>query len=129
MSAVLPLDFIARSGFEGPQIVLTWSGLNEADMDLFLILRKKISPSLDSTDGKTVLSETSPPFSLSFVDKDLEDGVVYYYTMFVRDTATGDVLTGANVQVSALALETQFFRKFLFELLPPLYRLADKGIL
>jgi len=128
--SVFPENLAARAGFEGPQIVVTWDNLDLTSIDGYKIMRKKVSYPVDADDGKLMVEEYGAgPFQTSFVDTEVETGEVYYYQMFTREIGTGDLKTGIIARVSALALETQFFRKRLFTLLPPLYTQADQGIM
>lgn len=124
----VPTAFSVRSAFEGPQIVMSWDPVAPNGISELRLLRKTGSFSVDDDDGKELIREFSPgPFSTTFVDRNVDDGTVYYYTLMVQDVITGFILFDSTTQKSALALDTSFFKKRMFALLPSLYRLADQG--
>lgn len=124
----LPKNFLARNGWEGPQVVLTWDALAEQAISQVRLLRKIGSYSIDPEDGKKLIAKVGGPYPKFFTDDEVESGVVYYYTLLVKELISGSFLLDSSVMKSVMPVFTGHFTKSMFTLMPPPHRLADQGM-
>lgn len=115
-----------RRGLEGPQFVLTWDAPEDlTNISQIVIRRKQYGFPRFITEGGEVFA--GPPAAGFLTDLDLAACRCYYYTAFTVMVG-GEVMYNSSVQVSELALETGFFARKLFELLPVAFVNGDKRL-
>jgi len=136
MPIVVDTDLLAqevtlRRGLEGPQLVLTWKApLDSASVDRIVVVRKKYEfAELPTAGGGQTIVFDGPPGDGSVTDiaPDIEPCRCYYYTVF-SVKADGEEHHDPSTQAADFAIETGFFAKKLFELLPDLYVVGDKRL-
>lgn len=128
LADALPANFALRNGWEGPQVIVKWDAVPEAAVLSMRLLRKIGSYSRDVEDGKKLIVQGGAPYATEYVDREVESGVVYYYTLTVEERITSAFVFSNTTRGSMMPLDTAFFRERLFGLLPPTHRLLDKGI-
>lgn len=117
-------DLQIRRGMEGPQLILTWKAPKSGGCaEKLIIVRRKYDFPLSTSEPKIVYE--GPVTDGFFVDLEVTPCVCYYYTVFTQ-LPGGDQLFGPVSQVAEFAIETGFFARKLFQLLPDLYVVSDK---
>ncbi len=107
---------------EGPQVLLKWEFVDDALIAEFKIVKKELMFPLHINDGILVVHNK---ISGAFGDLDVKNGVIYYYTMFIRPVAGLNYLFSGLSMGKVLALKTGYYEDKLWELLPEIYRIND----
>ena len=125
-AALMPQDFLIRRGYEGPQVIIQWGDpLEPASVDSIRLVRRRFGYPIDPNDGVIIYDGPTGPVKLS--DVDVEACICYFYKIFVF-AKNGDVLVNQDTEGSIIPIETGFFGIKLWDLLPELYKLNDKGL-
>lgn len=123
---VLVRELRLRRGLEGPQLILTWKvPADTTDIEAIVVVRKKYE--FPATVGDGLIVFDGPPADGFVTDLDLAPCTCYYYTVFTK-TFGGDYLHHVTTQAAELAIETGFFAKKLFNMLPDMYVIGDKRL-
>lgn len=103
------------------------SGLSAAESlyTTIRLVRRVLGYSVDQDDG-TILYEGSPAKG-RYTDTDVQNGVVYYYTMFSLSVEDGWV-SEPTTRADAIPVKTGFFSQKLFDLLDEAYALGDQKL-
>jgi hypothetical protein len=125
-AALMPADWSLRRAYEGPQIIIEWGDAFEpASVLSQRLVRRRFGFPEDENDGVIVFD--GPTGANKISDVDVEACICYFYKMFVFAT-NGDILISKATEGSIIPLVTGFFGPKMFELMPELYKLNDKGI-
>lgn len=119
-----------RRGMEGPQLIVTWEvPSNLVGVEKLVVVRKKYEfPVVITAPGQKTVWEGAPADGyVTDTAPDIEACACYYYTIFTK-MVSGLELYEPVTQVSDFAIETGFFAKKLFELLPDAYVVSDKKL-
>lgn len=106
-----------RRGFEGPQLVLSWT--NPGTFDLIKIRRGVLEFPQNLTDGVEVYSGIDEIFS----DVNVINLVTYYYTIFT--IIAGTPYFSTKTQIYEFPIDNQAAPLELYKLLPEFYREED----
>lgn len=119
-----PADFVVRRGHEGPQIVISW-GASESVVGAssFILVRRLFGFPMDETDGLVI--STTAPGPLSQSDRAVIHCKCYFYKLFIV-LAGGEVVSSSRVQGEVVALETGFYARKMFSLLPSFDQRRDR---
>ena len=116
-------EFVVFRGYEGNQLVVNWPN-PESGADMVRICRKLYDWPQSSEDG-VLLFEESAPFSVfEYSDRELQSYQVFYYRMFIR-RIDGTWYTDNKLRGKEFPVPTGYFRKALWDRLPPFYHKAD----
>lgn len=113
------LSFEAQTNFKPNSIRLSWSLSTTLEPTELVIIRRAVTTyPKDPEDGNLVLSTDSSSMT-SFDDNGLQDNLYYYYSIFVKDTVSGEFTeTKGSLQKFALSYKAWNSGQDLFDLFP-----------
>lgn len=119
----LPQNFVVKRGLEGLQIVISWESKESADAIRLVRKRGSFPESID--DGKVLLEE-SPPASNGYIDLDLKDRIIFYYTLFYKKKGETSYTLDKSLRGKAFSSRETLMQDKLFSLLPGIYKREDQ---
>jgi hypothetical protein len=115
--------FEVKRAYEGPQVLLEWEFYDEGRIAGFKIMKKEGAYPLSINDGVLVALGSS---SGAYGDLEVDEGTIYYYTLFVRSVGENDFVFDTISMGKALAIATGYYQDLLWKSLPQIYRIRDE---
>ena len=123
---LLPSVFTIRRGYEGPQVIIEWNApTGSSSIVSFRLVRRRFGFPETEIDGDIIFD--GPPGANKISDINVEACICYFYKLFSFPIG-GGVVVSPQTQGFIIPLQTGFFAPKMFELMPEVYKLNDKGI-
>lgn len=126
-------NFSVSPAVHGPQVIINWdyeNGFDPTDvLEIRLVRRERFFP-VDESDGTLLLAEVNPGppnyfVSTYFTDLTVQDGLVYYYSMFSNSISEGGWVRSDLASGYALGFTTGAVASKIWQLLNNLDQSSD----